>query len=40
MANEENVKGEESPELSDDILEDVSGGLDDMNNNNNNNMSN
>jgi hypothetical protein len=38
MADEEKVKGEqESPELSDDVLEDVSGGLDDVNNIYNNN---
>lgn len=39
MADEEMAQGEhEAPELNDDVLEDVSGGLDDSNNNNNNNQ--
>jgi len=39
MADEEKVKGEqESPELSDEVLEDVSGGVEDVNNIYNNNQ--
>jgi hypothetical protein len=37
MADEEKVKGEEGPDLTDEVLEDVSGGLDDVNNIYNNN---
>jgi hypothetical protein len=37
MADEEKVKGNEDVELTDEVLEDVSGGLDDPSNNNNNN---
>ena len=39
MANEEKVKGaQEGPELSDEVLEDVSGGVADTNNIYNNNQ--